>query len=390
MEIPDRIVNCREARRRFGDLVDRMGLWLQQADPLADELVEATRGWPRARLLETLETAIRDGLAVVDDPPEELVALVDQVTTVPAWVDRDRLDRGGRFFLSTHVLGGIVLGAKSLISGYRAPAGNKPLVFSGRLGHGMHQRLAETSKFVYDVSKPGGLDPGGDGVVAAVAVRMIHAQVRDMIDRQAPWNDEWGVPINQHDMLATLLLFSIHWQEGLRTLGLVPTDAEVRDHIALWRYIGYLMGVDPELLPANRHDAERYGEFIELTTGPPDDDARELTRAFLEAEPDEKETESDGSRPGFDHMLARGLVRQLLGESLADDLGVPESPIAPLLSALQPAVAGLHRLRRTSVGFETAVDLGDRYWRHVLENNPAGVVDFTLHDELFGLQEEAL
>ncbi len=386
MKIPNRMVNRGEARRRFGDLVDRMGHWLQRGDPLADDLIAATRDWPRGRLLQAIGIAIREGPEAVEEAPDELFALIDQVTTVPAWVDRDQLGRGGRFFLSTHVIGGIVLGAKSLISGYTSPAGNKPLVLSGRLGHGVHQRLAETSKFVYDVSKPGGLDPRNDGLVAAVTVRMIHAQVRDMIERKAQWNDEWGVPINQHDMLATLLLFSTHWQEGLEVLGLEPAEQEERDHLALWRYVGYLMGVEPELLPANRHDAERYENFIELTQAPPDDDARELTRSFLEIEPPEGEA---GVNPPLARHLARALVRELLGESLSDQLDVPRSPLTPALRALRPLVSAVHRLRRTSAGFQKAVELGDRYWRHVLENNPTGIVEFTLHDELFGLRQEA-
>jgi hypothetical protein len=36
-------------------------------------------------------------------------------------------------FLRPGLLGGLVLGLRSLVYGYAAPAGNKPLVFSGRL-----------------------------------------------------------------------------------------------------------------------------------------------------------------------------------------------------------------------------------------------------------------
>ncbi|MFB6375195.1 MAG: oxygenase MpaB family protein, partial [Bradymonadaceae bacterium] len=278
--------------------------------------------------MQALDTAIRRGPTFVDGAPEALHALIDQVTTVPAWVDRERIDRGAAFFLSTHLPGGLVLGAKSLIAGYAAPAGNKPLVFSGRLQRGTHSRLAETSRFVYDVSRPGGLDPGADGIVSAVTVRLIHAQVRDMIQRRAPWNDDWGVPINQHDMLATLLLFSIYWQRGLETLGLTPSEREADDHIALWRYIGYLMGIDQELLPATRREAARYAEFIELTQGPPDDDARELTRSFLRTgPPDAPEERRD--QPA--RALPRALARVLLGPELADDLDIDPTPLTSVL-----------------------------------------------------------
>ena len=387
VDIPDRMVNRGEARRRFGDeFVERMGDWLTRTDPLADELVAATRGWPRVRLLRTVERAIRRGIDAVEEAPEPLEALVEQVVTVPAWVDRERVDRGGAFFLSTHILGGLVLGGKSLIAGYAAPAGNKPLVLSGRLRRGTNRRLAETSRFVYDVSNPGGLEAAGDGVVSAVTVRLIHAQVRDMIERKVDWNDDWGAPINQHDMMATLLLFSVVWLEGIETLGVIPTEREADDVIALWRYVGYLMGVDPELLPATRQEAERFASFIALTQGPPDEDSRELTRAFMSAGP----SEEAGDR-GAVHRQTLGcaLVRTLLGDDLADELGVPDSPWSNAIPVVGQLARPLNAVRQIPGGARAATDIGHRYWQWVLQNNPAGLVDLTIPEELFGLRREA-
>jgi hypothetical protein len=387
MKIPQRMVNRREARQRFGDLVDRMGHWLRQGDPLADELIAATRGWSRGRLLRAIDTAVCQGTDAVDEAPDELYALMEQVETVPAWVDRERIDHGAEFFLSTHLPGGIVLGAKSLILGYAAPAGNKPLMLSGRLNEGTHGRLAETSRFVYDVSQPGGLAPGADGIVAAVTVRLIHAHVRDMIDRKAPWDDAWGVPINQHDMLATLLLFSNYWQDGLETLGLSPRDQEKEDHIALWRYVGYLMGVDPELLPTHRAEADRYARFIELTQAPPDDDARTLTNAFLSAGPPNEE---ERTRPeGEVAPLPRAVSRTLLGQEMGDQLGIEPSPLSPVVRLFKPVIAATNSMRKTGPGFRAAVQAGHRYWQHVLHNNPDGLAEFTLHEELLGLRQPA-
>jgi hypothetical protein len=381
------MVNQGEARARFGEeFVERMGYWLTRTDPLADEVIAATRGWPRVRLLRTVEQAIRHGIEAVDQPPEPLEALIDQVTTLPAWVDRQRIDRGGAFFLSTHILGGLVLGAKSLIAGYAAPAGNKPLVLSGRLRQGTNRRLAETSRFVYDVSNPGGLEKGGDGVVSAVTVRLIHAQVRDMIERKADWRADWGAPINQHDMMATLLLFSVIWLEGIETLGVIPTDRESDDLIALWRYVGYLMGVDPELLPATRREAQRYAGFVELTQAAPDEDSRQLTRAFMSAGPSEAEAGRGAARR---QALGCALVRTLLGDELADDLGVPDSSWSNAIPVVGQMARPLNAVRQIPGGARAATDIGHRYWQWVLQNNPAGLVDLTIPEELFGLGREA-
>lgn len=371
------MVHLDEARQRFGPLPDRMSHWLRVTDPIADDLLRATRAWPRVRLFRAIEEAVRGG-----EVPVELEPLMEQVTTIPAWVDYEQLDRGAAFFMSTHAIGGVVLGAKSLIRGYTSPAGNKPLVLSGRLEKGVNRRLAETSKFVHDVCKRGNMQPGADGIVAAVKVRIIHAKVRQMIGEKCDWDDDWGAPINQHDMLATVLLFSLTLLQGLETLGLHPTAQESEDFTALWRYIGYLLGVDLELLPATRAEAERYDEFIALTQGPPDDDARALTKIFLAA-PDEEPEEGDhasAARPNA--AIGYALSRALLGQELADQLEIPKTPLSLVLPLVRSFVKRLNKLRRTSRGQALAADRGEQYWEWVLESQPAGTVELSLPFEM--------
>lgn len=355
----------------------RMIAWLEVCDPTADALMEATRGWSRRRLFDEVDRAL-DGDAIAP----ELEPLIDEVQMIPAWVDFDRIDRGASFFMSTHAIGGTVLGARSLILGYAAPAGNKPLVMSGRLERGVNRRLAETSRFVYDVSRPGELRPGGQGVRAAVRVRLIHAKVRQMIRDGGGWNPEWGAPINQHDMLATVLLFSLKLVEGLEMVGLEPTAAEAEDYQAMWRYIGYLLGVAPELLPATRAEAERYDRFISATQGPPDADARELTRVFLNA-PAQAPTDEDSSSTGRPNVaVGYALARELLGDELAEQLAIPKTPLRMALPVARTLVKRLNVLRKLPSGRQMAAQRGERYWAWILENQPSGAVELTLPMEL--------
>lgn len=376
--IPQRVVNYTLATERFGLMADRMVSWLQADDPIADAVMESTRGWSQAKLFRTVATCIRDQ----HEPPAELAALIGQVNSIPVWVDFDRLDRGASFFMSTHALGGLVLGARSLILGYAAPAGNKPLVMSGRLTRGVNRRLAETSKFVNDVSRPGGMRPGGAGVVAAVQVRLIHARVRQMIRDRSTWDPEWGEPINQHDMAATVLLFSLAMLEGLETLGLNPTEHEAEDYIALWRYIGYLLGVDTELLAASRAEAERLYQYIDLTQGPPDDDARALTRVFLNAPAEQPSDEDHASAARPNVAVGYALARRLLGPELADQLDIPTTNLALILPVLKPIVARLNGLRKLPGSRRRAAEQGMRYWEWVLENQPSGAIELTLPTSL--------
>src|SRR5262245_408982 len=145
--LPDRVANLDEARRRYGDLIDRLAPWFWRADPLADAAVEALEGsgWT------PLEAALRGEVV----GPEPLRALFAELDRVPVWVDRGRIARAGRILFRAGAIGPIVLGARSLVAGYCSPAGNKPLVLTGRLGSAAQgQRLAETGRFVAAVCEP--------------------------------------------------------------------------------------------------------------------------------------------------------------------------------------------------------------------------------------------
>src|SRR5690606_8144109 len=93
-------------------------------------------------------------------------------------------------------------------------------------------------------------------------------------------------PINQHDMVAATLLFSSAFVEGLRILGFVVTAEEAEAYLQLWRYNGYVMGVESELLPSSAREAQRLSSCIDITQGPPDEDSYTLIRALLESGPD--------------------------------------------------------------------------------------------------------
>jgi hypothetical protein len=50
----------------------------------------------------------------------------------------------------------------------------------------------------------------------------------------------------------------------------------------LWRYIGWLMGVDEELLPANEEDGTRMAWLAGVTQPPADEDSRMLGQALMQ------------------------------------------------------------------------------------------------------------
>lgn len=57
--------------------------------------------------------------------------------------------------------------------------------------------------------------------------------------------NNYGIPINQEDMAATLLAFSVNVLVGIEiVLGQPLPENEQHDYLALWRYLGWLLGID--------------------------------------------------------------------------------------------------------------------------------------------------
>jgi hypothetical protein len=328
----------------------------------------------------------------VPDAPPELSRLFEQVERVPPWLDWDRVARAHRTFYRAGLAGGIVLGAKSLALGYCAPAGNKPLAFSGRLTQAVPRRLAETARYVSATCSPGGLRRDGDGFAIGLKVRLIHAEVRRMLERSGQWDRRaWGAPINQHDMAATILLFSLSFLDGVRELGLRVRRAEADDYIHLWRYAGFIMGVEEPLLPRDEPHARQMADIIERTQGPPDDDSRALVRALVESPRAAAQSDRDRRRAEPRVKLGYGLCRTLLGAERADQLGLPRTRWQHVVPAVRQGVAvgGALSDRWPPLGRwveAKAEALGRRYWERAVQEGLGSVpATFALPLRLQGL-----
>lgn len=367
MSVPSRFVPNAAVRARHGDALDRLAPFLLAGDPLADAAVAeiSARGAEGKAWLDAVATA-----TVPADAPPAVRALADQLERVPLWVDWERIEAGARVLLASGLLTGLVLAAKSIVLGYASPGGNKPLALSGALTQRAPRRLNETSRYVRAVLLPGGLVAGAEGYALSVRVRLMHARVRQLVLRDERWDTAaYGIPINQHDMAATTLLFSEVLLQGLESLGVPLREAEGDAVIHLWRYAGHLMGVDTELLPTTRRDATRLMDLIDESQAPPDEDSRKLTRALFEVPYLEIEMAPKAERAAAERIayrsreLLRVAARELLGKPLADQLGIETSPWRGALPMLRRLVRTSALLARNVPGFESrAIDAGRRYW----------------------------
>jgi hypothetical protein len=384
---PTRFFAPDTARKRFGESALRYGDFLTIVDPPADAAIASLREFSAGDAARFIDIGGRNGARALADAPRALKDFFELNEELPVWVDEAALDRGGEVLFRTGPVGGLALGLKSLVTGYASPGGNKPLVFSGRLREQAPHRLNETSRFVHATSAPGGLKRFADGYRITLKVRLMHARVREMILKSGRWNAAaWGAPINQSDMAATALLFSIFLLDGVRQLGLRFQPNEVDDFLHLWRYSAHLMGVTPELQVACEPDAHRLGDIVLATQGPPDQDSRDLFAALMNAGIRASRTPGELKLSKRRAHFAHAICRELIGNELADALGAERSSWRLAMPAVKRIVRATERVRTTvPIVQSRAKSAGARYWKQVVMIGLEGATtEFVLPEKLAG------
>ncbi len=346
---PTALPGAVEAVARYGDFgrVWLEGMW--RGDPLADAVAADGAGLVRR--------ALADGVEALDDPPAPLVALFAELDAPPAWIDRDRCDRAADHLARQTREFGFVLGAASLPTGAQNAVASKPLTFTGRYAGDAAVRSLEVASWLTAVTTRGGLDRDAAGFERTVRVRMIHAHVRRHLRRHPEWDGEaWGVPIAQPYMAFTLAEFCSIALRAMARLGARYTDCELEDIHHLWRCVGHLVGVEPDLLPVGAADYERIEHLYALTSPGPSESDRDFVRALTEFQA--AEMGRFLPRRLAPRRMVHGLQRELIGEAVADQLAIPRTrwqylprlvgpPIAAAYAAHDALVPG-GRSRRTA------------------------------------------
>jgi hypothetical protein len=348
-----------------GPRAEKYAELLWGTDPLAEAVMDEFARMPEGEWRALLDRALAQGIEAVPHAPEALRALFRQLESVPFWVDRERCSLGGATFLRCR-LGFAVLALLALPIIYSWPAGNKPLALSGQLVHRASQRLKDTTRYVFAVCQPDGLSRFSEGFAMTVRVRLIHAQVRRLLLESGHWRSEaWGAPINQCHMAGTNLMFSVGVLDGLTRLGYRFERVEREALIHLWRYAGYLLGVDHELLTADEFEGHRLLDLMFAFEPQPDDDSRALVDALMQTSFNYVRNFKAGRLCSVN--LCYGISRALIGNEQAAALGFPKTGWSFLVPAIRPATW----LVETSRMFSTRVQAlarvaGPKAFRHLL------------------------
>lgn len=183
-----------------------LGERLTVGDEPMDRLVAWMAEVGMAQTRPLFERALSDGIATVPDAPQPLREFFETYEARPDWVDPDTVRKGQRALRRGGADGMYVARDVSLLGGYQFSGFNKTLLRTGALEKGSNKRFAETMQWAMDVISEDGLEPLGLGYRSTIRVRLIHSLVRRHVSAMPDWRaDEWGLPINQTDMAATLV-----------------------------------------------------------------------------------------------------------------------------------------------------------------------------------------
>lgn len=339
----------------------KLGENLVVGDEPMDRLVEwmAASGMKEMRAL--FDRALTDGIASVPEAPQPLREFFLEVEATPDWVDMDKIRRGAKVLTSTGADGMYVARDVALQGGYMFSGFNKTLLRTGALEKGSNQRFAETMQWALDVVSEDGMSPLGVGYRSTIRVRLIHAFVRRHVAAMPDWNSaEWGLPVNQTDMVATLVGALITPVLGGVGLGMVYSPADLDALAHLTRYVGWLIGVHEESLPVSFRDAVRVLLHTLGALSNPD----ETTKTLAVPMSTDPLLWSYDRLPKLRRRIARSqhlsLTATILGPRAMRSMGLPPYvlPWYPLLRI--PINAAHSAVRFLPGGLDRAADRGAR------------------------------
>ena len=344
-------------------------------DPLADDL--ATNNIRFAKPLQQIISS--DGLDLNSDlaTNASFNTLTEQFSSHPDWFDPKLAQIGAVAYRRYPLMLIWLLRNVALMAGYSIPALSLPLIQTGALMHDALPRLMRTYAYILAVSEHPQSDMGmrnhsqpidqvlaigSEGWRQSIKVRQIHTLVRQNLlkgkgnaaagvipnadqhhNPDGSWNtDYWGVPINQTDMIATHLQFSLLIMRGLRLLGARISPEEAEGILHLWNLASYWMGVDLARLPKDEAASWEWLytylsiQQLDFKMGQPLAKAlHDLPRQLMG---------EDNRRGRFVEMVNASVTRTLVGDDIGDGLALPKSKIrfgvlssVPILFALDTA-----------------------------------------------------
>ncbi|MCF1751672.1 oxygenase MpaB family protein [Mariniradius sediminis] len=254
-------------RKRGDDLADRLVVFLIQ-NP---DWIERINHWEQIPAVQE-----------VSDFPELVKEYFLFFHAKPDFIDRTRTAAAQDFFQKNSNLYLSLLGFYSLPYCYAFADGAQVLVRSKRITEEIGVRLSETALFLMDAFYPGIFLTNDQKLITLAKVRLTHAFSRYFVARYAKdWNPDWGIPINQEDLIGTNLAFSLMVMRGMEKLDRFPGKDSLEDLLHYWKLIGFYLGLEIDYWPETAKEAFELEKLIRKRHLKPSEAGRILMDSLL-------------------------------------------------------------------------------------------------------------
>ncbi|RZM27355.1 MAG: DUF2236 domain-containing protein [Pedobacter sp.] len=292
------------------------------ADPLADNFIEEVFTDPikKSELLKWLGNELgKSELRLLKSLYPD-IEFIQKADILPAWADRQLMRRGSALFVRNSEMVMNLLGLLSLPYCYTAANGAMVLYLSELITKQTTKRLFDTAIFVWEVMGPDAYEETGNAYVEILKIRIIHALVRYHTLLSEKWKHTWGMPINQEDMAGTNLSFSLIVTRGMKKLGIKVSPQDEEAFLHVWSVIGHLMGLNEDLIPKNKWEADNLDLAIKDREFRASNHGAELTQSLIN-----HIMSVNTSKATADDII--GLMRYLLGNEIADMLSMKKATL---------------------------------------------------------------
>ena len=315
-----------KARSVDRERADNYVLHTTIGDPVMDAIVEEMSSLPRPLVARL----IRAGMEQEEEVLRDAAPLFKEFFTrtclgEPPWLDHDAFVPGIRAFHAnaTNILAGFVAGV--LVDGFSTLIA-KSFVSTGRVVDSGVRRLQQNNRHLVEIFFPGGLDRTGDGWKLSVRIRMVHAQVRRLLNQSEDWDSEaWGTPISAAHLGYAAACFSARTLKHSQTLGAVYSQEERESFCAVWRYSAWLMGIPETILFNSEAEALKMHETGSRIEPPPTVDSILMANALVNSAPLVAGITDPDDRRKLVNEVIYPVSRALIGKDLADQLNYPRT-----------------------------------------------------------------
>ena len=198
-------------------------------------------------------------------------------------------------------------------------------------------------------------------------------------------------------MLGTAMEISLLWLRGAEMMGFHFEPEEREAVLHLWRYVGWVSGVEDELLGwlATYEHGVRTAELVHLVQPGPDADSLALAAALREVPRRIARTRAEKLYSRFVVPFHDGLTRAFNGDRIADDLRIPNAAWKHAITPTRALVEAFERVRLAVPGATwLATELGNRRVRaqieHILERREPSFTPPARIDETRGGREPSV